>query len=352
VGDRKDFNNPDSGDAHLWSVWHGRLPFEWYRTCTHRFNSEFGFQSFPEAVTVKAYTAPQDRNVTTAVMEHHQKSGIGNTVIMQYLLDWFRLPGDFPMTLRLSQILQGMAMKYAVEHWRRAMPRGMGTLYWQINDCWPVASWSSIDYFGRWKALHYMARDFNAPLLVSGFEDAAKGTVEVHVTSDLMEATRAEVAWSVTDVSGALLEEVKMPLEAPARTNRLVTTLALSRHIQARGARGLLVWLELRQAGVSVSSNLVLFSRPKHLELLEPSLSVQVAEAGADKQTFDVTLACRSPALWVWLELEGIEARFSKNYFHAMPGRPVTVRVTTAAPATRAALESTLRACSLRDTYV
>ena len=123
-------------------------------------------------------------------MEHHQRSGIGNTTIMTYLLDWFRLPDEFENTLWLSQILQGMAMKYAVEHWRRNMPRTMGTLYWQINDCWPVASWSSIDYHHRWKALHYMAKQFYAPLLVSGVEDAAKGTVEIYVNSDLMDTAR------------------------------------------------------------------------------------------------------------------------------------------------------------------
>jgi beta-mannosidase len=138
--DRRNFNDPDRGDAHLWSVWHGKQPFEWYRTCTHRFNSEFGFQSFPEPKTTYTYTDPEDRNITSYVMEHHQRSGIGNSTIMTYLLEWFRLPTTFENSLWLSQILQGMAIKYAVEHWRRAMPRGMGTLYWQINDCWPVAS--------------------------------------------------------------------------------------------------------------------------------------------------------------------------------------------------------------------
>ncbi len=149
-GDRADFNNPACGDAHLWGVWHGRKPFEWFRTCTHRFNSEFGFQSFPEPRTVRGYTQPRDRNVTSPVMEHHQRSGIGNTVILQYMLDWFRMPSSFDMTLWASQILQGMAITYAVEHWRRSMPRGMGTLYWQLNDVWPVASWASIDFHGRW----------------------------------------------------------------------------------------------------------------------------------------------------------------------------------------------------------
>ena len=104
-------------------------------------------------------------------MEEHQRSPIGNTTIIHYMLDWFRLPGKFEDLLWTSQVLQGLAIKYAVEHWRRSMPRTMGTLYWQLNDCWPVASWSSIDYYGRWKALHYMAKRFYAPLLITGLED-------------------------------------------------------------------------------------------------------------------------------------------------------------------------------------
>ena len=216
---------PPSGDAHLWDVWHGRKPFEWYRTCTHRFNSEFGFQSFPEPRTVAGYTEPRDRNVTTYVMEHHQRSGIGNAVIMQYMLDWFRLPTSFDATLWLSQIQQGMAMKYAVEHWRRGMPRGMGTLYWQLNDCWPVASWASIDYHGRWKALHHMARHFNNPLLISGVEDLDKGTVELHVTSDRLTPTNADVSWTLTDLAGQTIDiATRAALIAPS-ANALVTTL-------------------------------------------------------------------------------------------------------------------------------
>ena len=172
-GDRNDYNSPYCGDAHLWGVWHGRKSFEWYRTCTHRFTSEFGFQSFPEPRTVASYTNKGDCEINGPIMQWHQRSYIGNEAIMQYMLDWFRRPKDFSMTLWLSQILQGMAMKYAVEHWRRSMPRGMGTLYWQLNDCWPGASWSSIDSAGRWKALHYLARRFYSPVLVSGIEDKA-----------------------------------------------------------------------------------------------------------------------------------------------------------------------------------
>ena len=349
-GDRADHANPRWGDAHLWDVWHGRKPFEWYRTCDHRFNSEFGFQSFPEPKTARGYTAKQDRNVTTAVMEHHQRSGIGNTTIMQYMLDWFRLPASFDMTLWASQILQGMAIKYAVEHWRRSMPRGMGTLYWQLNDCWPVASWSSIDYHGRWKALHYMARNFFAPLLVSGVEDPEKGTVEVHVTSDSLRPVAGKLTWTVTDVAGRKLLSGTKNIRTPANGNRKVTTLKLAELIALRGTRELMVWLELSAKGHETSTNLVTFSRPKHLELAaRPGITADVTSR--KDGSFRVALRTKRPALWTWLELEGVDAKCSDNFVHLRPGRTVTVNVCPSRGLGVAELRRRLNVCSLVDTY-
>jgi len=349
LGERADSNNPTCGDAHLWSVWHGREPFEWYRTCEHRFNSEFGFQSFPEPRTVYGFTEVEDRNVTSYVMEHHQRSGPGNALIMHYLLDWFRLPSSLDMTLWLSQILQGMAMKYAVEHWRRAMPRGMGTLYWQLNDTWPGASWSSIDYHGRWKALHYMAKRFYAPLLVSGVEEAEAGTVELHVTSDLAESKAMTLAWVLTDAAGARLAGEELEVEAAPRRNVPVTTLDLKGFVDEYGRRNLLVWLGLRgEAGV-VSSNLVTFARPKHIGLPDPGIgwSVEEAEGGA----FRVDLRAAKPALWAWLSLRAAEARMSDNFLHLFPGESKTITVRPLEPMTREEFESQLVVASLVDTY-
>lgn len=348
VGDRRAFNDPASGDAHLWDVWHGRKPFEWYRTCTHRFNSEFGFQSFPEPRTVRGCTEAGDRNVTSWVMERHQRSGIGNTVIVQYLLDWFRMPTSFDATLRLSQVLQAMAMKYAVEHWRRSMPRGMGTLYWQLNDCWPVASWSSIDWHGRWKALHHLARRFYAPVLVSGVEDAAAGTVEIHVTNDLREAVDGTATWELTTADGERLDGGRLPVEVAERTTRAVGTIDVRRHLEARGPRALLFWLALERGAAEVSSNLVLFARPKHLELGDPVLRVR---STPDDEGFRVELSSVRPALWAWIELDGMDARCSDNFVHPRPGRPVLIRVV---PATRLSARDfgrRLKVASLYDTY-
>ena len=348
-GNRADSNNPTCGDAHLWSVWHGRQPFEWYRTCEHRFNSEFGFQSFPEPRTVYAIIEPQDRNVTSYVMEHHQRSGIGNTLIMQYLLEWFRLPTSFDMTLWLSQILQGMAMKYAVEHWRRSMPRGMGTLYWQLNDTWPGASWSSIDYHGRWKALHFMARRFFAPLLVSAVEDLAKGSVDIHVTSDLLEARQAEVSWVLTDLTGSPLMDGSAKVAADPRQDTLIQTLDVSDHLAQVGARNLLLWLDLRDGDERLSSNLALFARPKHLELPDPAISYTAEER--DSGEFAVTLTAERPALWTWLSLTSADASFSDNFIHLRAGEPLTLILTPITPISHSELLSQLRVHSLLDSY-
>lgn len=348
-GDRTDFNNPQCGDAHLWSVWHGKMPFEWYRTCTHRFNSEFGFQSFPEPKTVRAYTAPDDRNVTSYVMEHHQRSGIGNTTIMTYMLDWFRFPKGFDMTLWLSQILQAMAMKYAVEHWRRSMPRGMGTLYWQINDCWPVASWSSIDSMGRWKALHYVARRFFAPILISGVENNEKGTVEVYLTSDLLRSCKGTVVWTLTDTAGRMLGSGKKRAQALARKSRRVITLDLKQDLQMYGSHALMLWLDFCVKGKTVSSNFVSFARPKHLEIKDPDISAKVKSLRNGR--FSVTLMSKAPALWVWLELSRLNAEFSDNFFHLVPGKKIEVMVCTERSVTVSRLKKELKVYSLRDTY-
>jgi beta-mannosidase len=348
-GNREDDCDPRWGDAHLWAVWHCKEPFEWYRTAQHRFVSEFGFQSFPEPRTVEGYTKPEDRNITSFVMEHHQRSGNGNTLIMQYMLDWFRLPEGFESTLWLSQILQSLAIKYAVEHWRRNMPRTMGALYWQINDCWPVASWASIDSEGRWKALHYAAKKFFAPVMVSGVENPVANTVEVHVTSDLPKAAPAKLRWTVTDAAGKKLSAGAKTVRVPARASSRVEKLDLAGLVKKQGARDILVWLELSSGSDVLSTNLVTFAKPKHLELSLPEITTKVA--AVKDGGFRVTLRAKRPALWTRLELAGMDARYSDNFLHLAPGRPVTVEVRPAKSLTREQLRKKLMVRSLVDTY-
>lgn len=348
-GDRNDFYNPRWGDVHVWDVWHGKKPFEWYRNCEHRFNSEFGFQSFPEPKTVYSYTEPEDRNITSYIMEHHQRSGIGNTTIIQYMLDWFRLPDSFENILWVSQVLQGLGVKYAVEHWRRGMPRGMGTLYWQLNDCWPVASWSSIDYYGRWKALHYMTKKFYDLLLISGIEDNEQGTVELHVTSDLLESIKGEIYWKLTDVQGNIIADSQQEITIPGQKNSKIAILDLNKNIEKYGNKDLMLWLELKVNGEIVSDNFVSFTKPKYMELVQPKISYSIKEITQGKYKF--VLKAEKPALWTWLELEGIEAKYSDNFFHLYPGKEVSITIDTVEEMTIRELKDKLIVRSLIDTY-
>ncbi len=351
--------SPDCGDVHFWDVWHGGKPFEVYRNI-HGFVSEFGFQSFPVPETVRAFTTAEDReSVYSHVMKYHERSNrmymdvkedgtIGTDKIMKLVQMYFRDPKDFESALWLSQITQGYGIKYGAEGWRREMPKSMGCVYWQYNDTWPCTSWASVDSFGRWKALHYMARRFYAPLLVSGSEDPKTGQVEVSVTSDCLKDAQGKLSWTVTDVSGKTLRDGSLNVDIPARTSRQVTSLALQDLLDKNGKNNVLVWLKLESGGAMVSENLVSFVYPKEWKLVDPKLTADVSEDGG---AFKVKLRAEHPALWAWLELAGVDARCSDNFVHVTKDGPVEIIVRPAQPLTKEAFQKALRVRSLYDTY-
>ncbi len=348
VGDRTHTSHPDFGDAHLWNVWHGKEPFEWYRGSYHRFCSEFGFQSFPEPKTVAEFTHPEDRNPTSPIMEKHQRCREGNEKIIHYMLKWFRFPIGFENMIWLSQIQQGLAIKYAVEHWRRNMHRCMGALYWQLNDCWPVASWASIDGSGRWKALHYLAQRFFAPVLVSGVENPQDGTVAVHVSNDRRRKFTGNVVATVTTVDGQQLEEKNMEAVARPGTSGHVATLDLSGCLEKYSAGRIMAWLRLQENGETLSTNFVHFVKPKHMDLVEPGIKAAVQEM---EDSFLVTLEPSKPALWVWLELREYDAEFSDNFICLPPGKPVRVEVRLQAQLDKKQFTEALHCRSIYHTY-
>ncbi|MCL1887657.1 MAG: glycoside hydrolase family 2 protein [Kiritimatiellaeota bacterium] len=349
-GDRKNFNDPVRGDGHLWDVWHGNEPFEWYRTSFHRFCSEFGFQSFPEPRMIETFTQPGDRNVTSAVMEHHQRSGIGNSKIMHYMLSWYRMPVGWENTVWLSQLQQGMSIKYAVEHWRRNMPRCMGATYWQINDCWPVASWASLDYAGRWKALHHMARRFFAPLLVSIVENPGEGLAELHVTSDLRDTFKGRLEWRATLLDGAEVRAGSKAVKSGATSTACASVVKLGDLIKQHGAENLIVWASLFDArGARVAWNVATLVRPKHMPLPRPKIKVDVK--AWDENSFSVTLSSKAPVLWVWLALKGADAQFDDNFTCLEPNVPLRLRATPKKRMTPAAFKAALDITTLWDTY-
>ncbi|WP_284644886.1 beta-mannosidase [Paenibacillus silviterrae] len=345
-----DPNASDRGDVHYWEVWHGGKPFTEYRKHYFRFCSEFGFQSFPSHKTVAAFTEPGDRNIFTPVMESHQKNAGGNGKILFGISENFLYPKDFSSLLFVSQLLQAEAMRYGVEHWRRNRGRCMGSVYWQLNDCWPVASWSSIDYYGRWKALHYAAKRFYAPLLLSAEETGAQ--VKLVVTNDTLNEEAGTVVWKLREAGGRIVEEGSLNVLSGAMSAQPVADLDFSESVQGREDE---LYLEyaLHQGGQEVSEGWVLFVRPKHFRLSpEPKLICDIEEA---EDRFILTLHAESLALFVELDFAQLDARLSDNFFHVSAGRPKRIELMKSdlsSPASADQLRRELLLRSLADSYV
>jgi beta-mannosidase len=313
-------NNQVQGDCHYWDVWHGRKPFTAYRTQYPRFMSEFGFQALPPLKTISTYADPADWNMTSYIMEHHQRSGSGNGLMIAQMTDTFRMPKDFSSLVYLSLLLQAEGIRYGVEHWRRNRNRVSGTLIWQLNDCWPVASWASLDYFGRWKALHYAARRFYAPLLLSVAEEGK--TMRVHVTSDLVQPVDVVVRWRLELLNGKCLSSGEKNLRAMSLADTLVGTYDFSTLVTDENKRKAIFVAEMWQDGKLVTQSVTPFVANKHLELRRPGLKVQ---AHVEDNTLCVDVFAHSLARFVELSIDGSDAVFSDNYFDVPAGTTVTV---------------------------
>ncbi|MGE5464682.1 MAG: beta-mannosidase, partial [Syntrophothermus sp.] len=336
-------NSQIQGDCHYWDVWHGRKPFTAYRTQYPRFMSEFGFQALPPLKTIATYAEPTDWNMTSYIMEHHQRSGSGNGLMIAQMTDTFRMPKDFPSLVYLSLLLQAEGIRYGVEHWRRHRNRVSGTLIWQLNDCWPVASWASLDYFGRWKALHYAARRFYAPVLLSVAEDGK--TVKVHVTSDLVQPVDVQVSWRLELLNGKCLASGSKSLRAMALADTLVGTYDFSALVSDENKRNVVFVAEMRRGGKLVAQSVTPFVANKHLELHRPGLKVNTHVEG---NTLCVDVSTRSLARFVELSIDGTDAVFSDNYFDVPAG--TTVTVSTPLPENWMP-KSTVRARSLYESF-
>lgn len=316
------FDRPDDenrGDAHYWDVWHGQKPFTDYQKYFFRFCSEFGFQSFPCQKTVDSFTAEEDRNIFSRVMESHQKNDAANGKILYYLSENFRYPKDFTSLLYISQVLQGIAMKYGVEHWRRNRGRCMGTLYWQVNDNWPVASWSGIDYFGRWKALHYMARKFYAPIAASiqktengGQEPENGARMAVWLTNETEQSKRCRAELKVKDMRLRTLR--CMEREAQAKGEASTELAGESVENLLRGLKKEEVFLE---ASVTLEDGTALkecetFVPYKHLNLPKGTLQAEVSEK---EDRYEIAITGKVFTPFVELDFADADVIFSDNFF-------------------------------------
>ena len=316
-------NDENRGDVHYWDVWHGNKPITEFRKFYFRYLSEFGFQSFPSLKTVETFTEPGDRNIFSYVMEKHQRNQSANGKIMNYLGQTFLYPNDFDTLLYASQLLQAEAMRYGVEHFRRNRGRCMGTVIWQLNDCWPVASWAMIDYEGRWKAVQYYAKRFFAPLLLSCQEESTltqntnvnaepfelKKSVTFCVSNETMEEKKTEVIWRLCRADGRVEREEKQEVTVPS----LSSVWTEKTEFPEADIHEEYVSYELLEKGETVSYGSVLFCAPKHFHFQDPHLTVKAEGA---------YLIVTSDAYARSVEIKNEEDRLmlEDNYFDMQPG--------------------------------
>jgi beta-mannosidase len=288
--------------------------------------SEFGFQALPPLATIRTYASKADWNMTSYIMEQHQKNASGNSLMVGQMLDTFRLPKDFDSLVYLSMALQAEGIRYGVEHWRRHPNRVAGTLYWQLNDCWPVASWSSLDYFGRWKALHYAARRFYAPVMLS-IEDKPLEQA-VFISNDTPVPWEGTVKWSLETLDGEVLTVGEVEVKAASQTATQVCKLDFSNLISDDNIRGLVFIAELWQEDKCVARQTTGFVPIKHQSLVDPVITAHLQE---EKSQLVIDLTAKSLALLVELSLPETDVVFSDNYFNLPAGR--TVRISCPMPA-------------------
>lgn len=316
-------NDENRGDVHYWDVWHGNKPITEYRKFFFRYVSEFGFQSFPSLKTVETFTEPEDRNVFSYVMEKHQRNQSANGKIMNYMEQTFLYPNDFDTTLYASQLLQAEAIRYGVEHFRRNRGRCMGTVIWQLNDCWPVASWASIDYCGRWKALHYYAKRFFAPVMLSCAEEGiltqdtnpnaepyeVKKSIHLCVANETMEEQSLTVKWTLRNNRSEILRGGEEAVTAAP----LSSVWLAKQDCMDADTYGDYVSYDCFRDGELISGGCVIFCAPKHYHFVDPKLTV-TAEGDV------LTVKANAYARGVEIINEADDMLLEDNYFDMNTG--------------------------------
>ncbi|MFN2532451.1 MAG: glycoside hydrolase family 2 protein [Pyrinomonadaceae bacterium] len=325
-------DDPESqkmGDLHYWQVWHAAMPFSEYEKQHPRFMSEYGFQSFPQLETVDTYTVAADHDIQSPVMLAHQRHPRGNQLVREYMLREYPEPKDFESFLYVSQILQAEGIKIGAEHLRRIKPRNMGSLFWQLDDCWPVASWSSIDYTGRWKALQFYARRFYKDILVSPHQE--KGMMDVFIVSDRLQQIPAQLNISVVDFDGNRLWSQHQDILIAPNSSRAYATVAINTLLAGSNERKVFLLTDVLVGGKQVTSNKHFFHPYKELELPHPQIAFDVKPS---RPGLNITLSSDKFARGVYLSAPNYAGSFSDNYFDLLPGQKVEIQFR---PSTRVA---------------
>ena len=379
------FGRADAGDSHNWQVWHKEKPFGEYYKSRPRFCSEFGFQSFSSREVAGTFcdvgeqgmgngeqdgrarspSAPQ----TSPEFEWHQKNKGGNNRIRHSFARYFHQPKDFDSMLYLSQVQQAVAIKTAVEGWRALRPVCMGTLYWQLNDLWPVASWSSLEYGGpsssgsavasKWKHLHYHAKRFYAPVAIVAKPSANGESVEFWALNDTAETVKAAAKGQLMTFGGETIAEDGFPVTLPPGSATLIASHALEEFGTAEERKGRFVALELRSRGTrdptkcrscgtrdpTIHRNEWFFAPFKDSPVENAKIDATVGRD--DPIAPQITLTTDKPAFFVWVNATGVRGEFDDNSFTLLPGEPRTLTFATKEPTNAEAFANSLSVTDL-----
>lgn len=315
--------NENVGDAHYWDVWHGEKPFTDYRKYFYRYLSEFGFQSFPSLKTIESFTLPEDRNIFSRVMEMHQRNVAANGKIMKYMGATYLYPTTFEMLIYASGLLQADAIRYGVEHFRRHRGRCMGSVVWQLNDIWPVASWASIDYYGRWKALHYLEKKMFAPVMISAEENgelngrpfcieepkAIEKSARININNETFETYEGDVKWTLCDPLSNVIKSGIKHITVPAFSSYWLDKEDFSDGDEL----DMNLTFSFEVNGEIISENSCIFTAPKHYHFADPNLSYVI-------EGDEIVVTASAFAMKVWISNEDDTLKLSDNFFDMQAG--------------------------------
>jgi len=308
------------GDVHYWGVWHNKKPISDYNTHVGRFVSEYGMQSYPLFESIKKFTLPEDRNYNSEVMNWHQRDPKGNELVKDYINKYYPEPKDFPSFVYITQLMQAESVKLAIEAHRRSMPYCMGSLYWQLNDTWPVASWASIDYYGRWKALQYFVRKAFNNTLVSPVWD--NGKIEIHVVNDSVSGFIGNLLVKIIDFQGKAFFRDNISITVRANSSEEIYSIP-EKYIKKEKKNDLLLSVKVMKGDSVLCDNILYFDYWKSLNFPDPEIKYDIEKMD---RYFVIKLNSSLLSKNVFLDLPGHEGFFSDNFFDIIPGEDLTVK--------------------------
>ncbi|WP_343330771.1 beta-mannosidase [Polaribacter staleyi] len=336
-----------AGDYHYWRVWGNQESILSYNEAIPRFMSEYGFQSFPDYQSVKKYTNKQDQNIYSDVMQSHQRSNIGNKNIEMYMNSWYHKPKDFQSFLYVSQLLQSTAMQIAIEAHRRNMPYCMGSLYWQINDCWPVASWSTIDYYGNWKAAHYTVKELYKPIKTMFYKNDDK--LEVHIVSDKLKDKKALLKIKLINFKGAVLKETEKNVTIKQNTSGVYFDVNEVAFINGEKKENTFLVSELVGVDNVVFDETIFYlEKPNQLELLKPTIEYFVLTQHEKEVEIEISSNVLVKNIYLITSEKG---HFSNNYFDVLPKKKYRIKFSSEEQINIEKFTKELKLISLFDTY-